>query len=808
MVRRIEKAAVIGSGIMGGGIAALCASAGIPTLLLDIVPFDLKPEEKSNPDARNRIVKAGLEGAKKAKPGLFMDKKVDPDMITIGNLEDDINKLKDVDIIFEVVVENLKIKQDLFAKLEKVMKPTCIVASNTSGLPLAKMAEGRGKAFKEHFLIMHFFNPVRYMKLLELVSGPDTSKEVCEFAEKWGEKVLGKGMVWAKDTPNFIGNRIGVYFIAEAFQLLGKMDVTIPEVDAMFGPTFGLPKTAVFALADLVGLDTIGHLSENSYELLANDEAREVYKIPQFVKDMIAKKQFGNKTKDQGGFYKSEVDMATWKKIKKVINIKTGEHEVFDKKAVVPECAKKAKEAKTLADKQKAILYGSDKGSKFAWNLIAKAAIYTANRVPEISDTIVGIDNAMRWGYAWEAGPFEMWDNIGLEESVKKMEADGMKVPASIKTMLSKGNKTFYKIEKGKKYFYDLVKQEYKPVIFSENCLFLDVFKADKKNVVKENASCSLIDIGDGIFNLEFHSKMNAVNKDMVDFMSIAGEYVKDNGLGMVIGNQAPGIPGAFSAGGDLNFMLGLAKAGKFNEIDSFIKTVHAGIMGTRYSPFPVVAAPFGMTLGGGCEVCLAADRIVAHCELYMGLVEIGAGLVPGGCGMINLWRKFMDSVPGPAKVTDLGGYFVPAFMNVAQAKVSMSAAEARANGFLGPKDRIVYNKDYIIGEAKKEVLRMLDEGYVPPRKKKIPVMGREALGMIYAEMLNMKNGGYITPHMETIAKKIAFCMSGGLVQGGTLVDEEYLMTLEREAFVDLWKTENTQKMAEHILNTGKPLMI
>ncbi len=808
MVRRIEKAAVIGSGIMGGGIAALCASAGIPTLLLDIVPFDLKPEEKSNPDARNRIVKAGLEGAKKAKPGLFMDKKVDPDMITIGNLEDDINKLKDVDIIFEVVVENLKIKQDLFAKLEKVMKPTCIVASNTSGLPLAKMAEGRGKAFKEHFLIMHFFNPVRYMKLLELVSGPDTSKEVCEFAEKWGEKVLGKGMVWAKDTPNFIGNRIGVYFIAEAFQLLGKMDVTIPEVDAMFGPTFGLPKTAVFALADLVGLDTIGHLSENSYELLANDEAREVYKIPQFVKDMIAKKQFGNKTKDQGGFYKSEVDMATWKKIKKVINIKTGEHEVFDKKAVVPECAKKAKEAKTLADKQKAILYGSDKGSKFAWNLIAKAAIYTANRVPEISDTIVGIDNAMRWGYAWEAGPFEMWDNIGLEESVKKMEADGMKVPASIKTMLSKGNKTFYKIEKGKKYFYDLVKQEYKPVIFSENCLFLDVFKADKKNVVKENASCSLIDIGDGIFNLEFHSKMNAVNKDMVDFMSIAGEYVKDNGLGMVIGNQAPGIPGAFSAGGDLNFMLGLAKAGKFNEIDSFIKTVHAGIMGTRYSPFPVVAAPFGMTLGGGCEVCLAADRIVAHCELYMGLVEIGAGLVPGGCGMINLWRKFMDSIPGPAKVTDLGGYFVPAFMNVAQAKVSMSAAEARANGFLGPKDRIVYNKDYIIGEAKKEVLRMLDEGYVPPRKKKIPVMGREALGMIYAEMLNMKNGGYITPHMETIAKKIAFCMSGGLVQGGTLVDEEYLMTLEREAFVDLWKTENTQKMAEHILNTGKPLMI
>ncbi len=808
MVRRIEKAAVIGSGIMGGGIAALCASAGIPTLLLDIVPFDLKPEEKDKKDARNRIVKAGFENAKKAKPGLFMDKKTDPDMITIGNLEDDFDKLKDVDIIFEVVVENLKIKQDLFARVEKVIKPTCIVASNTSGLPLAKMAEGRSAQFKKNFVILHFFNPVRYMKLLELVVGPDTDPEICKFVEQWGEKVLGKGIVWAKDTPNFIGNRIGVYFIAEAFRLIKESDVTIPEIDAMFGPTFGLPKTALFGLADLVGLDTIGHLAENSYQLLVNDEQRDVYQFPQFVKDMIAKKMLGNKTKDQGGFYKSEVDLATWKKIKKVIDVKTGEHKEFDKKAVVPECAKKAKEAKTLAEKQKAILFGSDKASQFAWKLISRAAIYTANRIPEISDTIVGIDNAMKWGYAWEAGPFEMWDNIGLEESVKKMEADGLKVPESIKTMLKKGNKTFYKIEGGKKYYYDLVKQEYKPVIFSENCLFLEVFKADKKNVVMSNDSCSLIDIGDGVFDLEFHSKMNAINKNMVDFMTEAAMYVYKNGVGMVIGNQAPGIPGAFSAGGDLSYMLGLARSGKFSEIDQFIRNVHAGIMGIRYAPFPIVAAPYGMTLGGGCEVCLACDKIVAHAELYMGLVEIGAGLVPGGCGMINLWRKFMESVPGPAKLTDLGGYFVPAFMSVAQAKISMSAAEARANGFLGPKDRIVFNKDYIIGEAKKEVLKMLDEGYVPPRKKKIPVMGREAIGMVHAELLNMKGGGYITPHMETIAKRIAFCMAGGLVNSGTLVDEEYLMTLEREAFVDLWKTENTQKMAEHIMNTGKPLMI
>ncbi|HOS41050.1 MAG TPA: 3-hydroxyacyl-CoA dehydrogenase/enoyl-CoA hydratase family protein [Spirochaetota bacterium] len=807
MVRRIEKAAVIGSGIMGGGIAALLAGAGIPTLLLDIVPFDLKEEEKNNPAARNRIVKAGMDGALKAKPALFYDKK-DADLITLGNLTDDFDKLKDCDLIVEVVVENLKIKQDLFGRVEKIMKKGAIIASNTSGLPLDKMAEGRSKEFKQHFLIMHFFNPVRYMKLLELVAGPDTSKDVCSFVEQFGEKVLGKGIVWAKDTPNFIGNRIGVQLICEAFKLLETEPITIPEVDAMFGPAFGMPNTAVFALADLVGLDTIGHLAKNSYELLVNDERRDLYKLPAYVEKMLEKKMFGNKTKDVGGFYKSEVDMATWKKIKKVLDVKSGEQKEFDKKALVPACAAAAKKAATLAEKQKAILFGNDNGSKFAWKLIASAAIYAANRIPEISDTIVGIDNAMKWGYAWEAGPFEMWDNVGVEESVKKMEADGYKVPESVKKMLAGGNKSFYKIEKGKRLYYDLVGGGYKEVKTSEGMIFLANIKADTKSIVKSNPSCSLIDIGDNVFNLEFHSKMNAINKNMVDFMYEAAQYVYENGIGLVIGNQAPGIPGAFSAGGDLSYMIGLAKDKKFSEIDAFIRNVHTGIMGIRYAPFPVVAAPFGMALGGGCEVCLAADMIVAHCELYMGLVEIGAGLVPGGCGMINLWRKYMEAVPGKAEVTDLAGFFVPAFMNVAQAKVSMSAKEARGLGYLGPKDKIVMNKDFLIGQAKKEVLRMVEDGYAPPAKKPIKVLGEEAMGMVLANLLNMRSGGYITPHMEEIAKRIAFCMSGGNVRSGSLVSEDTLMTLEREAFVDLWKTENTQKMAEHIMTTGKPLMI
>ncbi|PKL40594.1 MAG: 3-hydroxyacyl-CoA dehydrogenase [Spirochaetae bacterium HGW-Spirochaetae-1] len=806
MTRRIEKVAVIGSGIMGGGIAALCAGAGIPTLLLDIVPFDLKDEEKNDPKARNRIVTAGLEGVKKAKPGLIFDKKADLELIKLGNLTDDFDKLAECDLIFEVVVENLKIKQELFGRIDKIRKPTAIVASNTSGLPLAAMSEGRSKGFKENFLIMHFFNPVRYMKLLELVAGPDTKKDVCEFISKWGEKVLGKGIVWGKDTPNFIGNRIGVQLIAEAWSLIKDSDVTVPEVDAMFGPAFGLPKTGVFALADMVGLDTIHHLCENSYELLKNDERRDLYKVPQFINDMIAKKMFGNKTKDVGGFYKSVLDPKTWKKSKLVLNPKTGEQAEFDRKAI-PANVAEAKTKTTLAEKQKAVLAGDSPQAQFAWKLISSSVCYAANRIPEIADTIVEIDNAMKWGYAWEVGPFEMWDNVGLEDTVKRMKADKIAVPANIEKMLASGAKTFYRVQNGKRQYFDFASSQYKDVILSDNMIFLSTLKEAGK-VVKSTPSVSLIDLGDGVFCMEFTTKMNAINGGIVDFIPEVGEIVTKEGIGLVIGNQAPGMPGAFSAGGDLGYMGELAKAGKFAEIDAFIANVHKAIFGQKYAPFPVVAAPYGMTLGGGAETCLAADKIVAHVELFMGLVEIGAGLLPAGGGCTNLWRKMTESKPGCVTITDMADFFLPCFQSIAMAKVSMSAMEARNNGFLGPKDRIIMNKDYLIGEAKKEVLRMVEDGYVPPAKTPIRVMGGAAQGMVDAEMLNMKSGGYITPHMMTIAKKIAYVVSGGDAQPGSYVSEDYMLKLEREAFVELWKTENTQKMAAHILATGKPLMI
>jgi 3-hydroxyacyl-CoA dehydrogenase len=800
MTRRIEKAAVIGSGIMGGGIAALCASAGIKTLLLDIAPFDLKDEEKNDRAAKNRIVEAGLQAQIKAKPAAFMDKKHDIPMIETGNLTDDFDKLKDCDIIFEVVVENLKIKQDLYARIEKVRKPDSIIASNTSGLPIAQMAEGRSKGFKENFLITHFFNPVRYMKILECIAGPETSKEVCDFITKWGEQILGKGIVWGKDTPNFIGNRIGMISICEALILLEKGIITIPEADAIFSKPMGIPGTGIFGLTDFVGADTTDHIADNSYALLVNDEFREKYKTPKFFKDMMAKGMFGNKAKGIGGFYLSGRD-ATGKKFKKVIDIKTLEHVDYDTKAVYP-VVEATKAFKTIPEKIKYIFNNSE----FAMKLLSCEFVYSANRIPEICNTLVEIDNAMKWGYAYEFGPFEMWDAIGLKDSMDNIEKSGYTIPANIKTMLEKGGTSFYKVQSGKKQYWDFASMSYKDVQYSPQMIFLDNIKADKAKIVLGKESASLVDIGDGVFCFEYHTKMNAVNGEIVDLSAEARAYVNKNGLGMVIGNQASGMPGAFSAGVDLKYMLGLATSGKFSEIDRFIANVHSGMQETKYSSYPVVAAPYGLALGGGCETCLWADKIVAHCELYMGLVEVGAGLLPAGGGCVNLWRRLIESPVAP--VTDMLAVFLQAFQQIAMAKVGGSAMDAKKAGFIRPQDRIIFNKDYIIGEAKKEVLRMVEDGYVPPAKTPIKVMGQSAMGAVDANIPDMRAGGQITPHLAHIARTVAYVISGGEAKTGDSISEDYMLKLEREAFVDLWKTENSQKMAEHMATKGKPLFI
>lgn len=799
MNRKIKQAAVIGSGVMGGGIAALLASAGIRTLLLDIVPFDLEDKDKNDPAARNRIAKAGLDTILRSKPSLLMHKK-DADLISIGNLEDDFDKLADCDWIVEVVVENLKIKQELFKRIEPVRRAGSIISSNTSGIPLKSMSEGLSLEFRQHFLGTHFFNPVRYMHLLEIIRGEETLPEVLEFMGDFGERILGKGIVWAKDTPNFVGNRIGVQGMVKAMQLMVDHGLTIPEVDALFGQAMGRPKTAMFKTSDLVGLDTMGHVARNTYELVTDDEERDSFVIPEFVDRMIEKKLLGKKTKS--GFYKTDLT-PEWKVIRKVINPATLEYEEYDKPDFP--CLAAAKKAKTLPEKMKAIVYGDDKGSAYAWKAVASQLIYSANRIPEISDTIVEIDNSMKWGYNFEMGPFETWDAIGVAESVARMEQDNMTVPEKVKKMLAAGNPTFYKTENGRTLFYDFASETYKELAVSSTIVSLKALKGADM-LVKTCPSASLIDLGDGVFCLEFHTKMNALNGEILEFMHEVLDYVDDNGAGLIIGNQAGGMPGAFSAGADLKFMADLAGEKKYEEMDAFLAGGQAGMQRARYASFPVVAAPYGMTLGGGCEICLWADRIVAHAELFMGLVEIGVGLLPGGGGCLNLYRKLTAGIPDAVTDLDLTKFFLPAFMSIAMAKVSMSAAEARSNGFLGPKDRIVFNRDYQIGEAKKEVLKMLDEGYAPPVKRKLKVAGNAAHGMVNAELFNMQTAKYVSEYDVFLARRIAFVISGGDVRANSMVDEDVILQLEREAFVDFWKQEKTIARVEHMLKTGKPL--
>jgi 3-hydroxyacyl-CoA dehydrogenase len=799
MPKKIRSAAVIGSGIMGGGIAALLAGAGIKTLLLDIVPPDLKKEQRSDLLARNRIVKAGLDAALRIQPPLFMSAK-DAERITIGNLEDDFEKLANCDWIVEVVVENLKIKQDLLKRIEPVRNKSAIVSTNTSGIPLKAMSKGLSKEFRQHFLGTHFFNPVRYMKLLEIIAGEETLPEILEFMADFGERILGKGIVWAKDTPNFVGNRIGVQGMVKAMQLMLEEGVSIPEVDALFGPAMGRPRTGMFKTADIVGLDTLAHVAKNTYEMIEQDEDRESFVLPEFVSTMIQKNWLGKKS--QSGFYKTELT-PDWQKIRKVIDPATLEYA----EAKTPElpCLAAAQKAKTLPEKMQAVVYGKDRGANFAWKAVANNLIYAARRIPEISDTIVDIDNAMRWGFNLEMGPFETWDAIGLQTSVARMEKEGFQVPAKVKKMLKAGHTSFYKLENGTVFYYDFESESYKQRVVSENIISLAAVKARGK-VVKTTQSASLIDLDDGVFCLEFHTKMNALNQQIVEAIHETREFVETEGIGLVVGNQAGGMPGAFSAGANLADLSVAAKEKRFDDIEWLVKNLQYGLHGLRYASFPVVAAPYGLTLGGGCEVCLAADKIVAHAELYMGQVEIGVGLVPAGGACLNLWKKFLSAVPEVVTDFDLAKFFLPVFMAVAMAKVSASAADARTNGFLGPRDRIVFNRDHLIGEAKKDVLKMVDEGYAPPPKRKIKVLGQAAQGMVNAEVSNMLSGKFISEYDAFLAKKIAFIISGGDVRDNAEVEEDVILTLEREAFCELLKEEKTMARIQHMLATGKPL--
>jgi len=798
-VKKIKHAGVIGAGIMGGGVAALLASAGIETLLLDIVPPNLEDDEKKDPVARNRFAINGLKAVQKSKPPLLTHPKA-AGLIQVGNIEDDLKKLAHCDWMVEVVVEDLDVKQKLFKRIQKVWRPGTIVSSNTSGIPLAQISEGLKPEFCQHFLGTHFFNPVRYMTLLELIPGPDTAPEILTDMAAFGETVLGKGIVWGKDTPNFVANRIGVQGMVQAMRAMVEEGVTIPEVDTLFGPGLGRPKTAMFKTGDLVGIDTLVHVANNTYNLIPADEARESFKVPPFVLKMAEQKLLGNKT--GAGFYKKEFD-AKGKPVKLAINPETLAYEPFENPRF--DCIDRAKAAKTLPEKIKAIVYGEDRGAKFAWMVLAANLIYSANRIPEIADTIVEIDNAMRWGFNFTLGPFETWDAIGVQTGVDKMVADGMEVPEAITTMLKNGCDSFYSTQEGKKLFYDFASQTYQPAPESEGVLTLAALKA-KGQIAQSCDSADLVDLGDGVFCLEFKTKMNVLNEEVIDFVKSTLPFVEENGVGLVIGNQAGGVPGAFSAGADLKFMGRYAMQGQWDKVAAFVEKAQNNIMAARYSHVPIVAAPFGLTFGGGCEICLgAADRIVAHSELYMGLVEVGVGLLPAAGGCLYLWRKLTESIPEGVDVVDLAPWFLRAFKTIAMGKVSGSAADACRLGFLGPNDRIVANRMHLISEAKKEVLRLAD-GYRPITKQPVRVIGAAAQGMVNAELHNMQSGGYVSEYDSFIGRKVAHVISGGQVRSGAEIDEGVILAEERKAFIELWKQEKTWDRVEHMLKTGRRL--
>ena len=515
---------------------------------------------------------------------------------------------------------------------------------------------------------------------------------------------------------------------------------------------------------------------------------------------MIADNLLGKKTR--AGFYKTELT-PEWKKVRKVLNPETFEYEEYAPAAF--DCLTAAKAARSLPEKMKAVVYGEDRGARYAWRVVANNLIYSANRIPEIADTILEIDNAMKWGFNFEMGPFETWDAIGLEASVAKMEADGLQVPEKIKAMLAGGHTAFYKREQGSVSFFDFDSQSYKDVKISADIISLASLKA-ADGVVLENESASLVDLGDGVYCLELHTKMNALNQEVVEFLDVVRQEVDANAAGLVIGNQAGGMPGAFSAGANLADVAMAVQAGEFEALEAMIKGLQYGLLNLRYAPFPVVSAPFGLALGGGCELCLAADRIVAHAELYMGLVEIGVGLLPAGGGCLNLWRKHIESIPASVADVDLAKFYIPVLMAIATAKISSSAADARANGFLGPRDRIVFNRDHLIGEAKKEVLKMVQDGYGPPIKQPIKVMGQAAKGMANVQIADMASGGFVTEYDAFLARRIATVIGGGEVRDSGMVSEDTILTLERQAFIEFLKEEKTQARIEHMLKTGKPL--
>ncbi|WP_026688439.1 3-hydroxyacyl-CoA dehydrogenase/enoyl-CoA hydratase family protein [Alteribacter aurantiacus] len=794
MVGRIGKVAVLGSGVMGSGIAAHLANIGIPSLLLDIVPRELtEVEEKKgltldDKVVRNRLASEAIAKLQKQKPAPLA-KKSNVSLITPGNMDDDMEKLADVDWIVEVVVENLEIKKKVYENVEKYRKPGTIVSSNTSGISIEAMSEGRSEDFKAHFLGTHFFNPPRYLKLLEVIPTKSTKPEVFEFMKTFGEDVLGKGVVEAKDTPNFIANRIGTYGLLVTVREMTKGGYSVGEVDSVTGPAIGRPKSATFRTLDVVGLDTFLHVAKNVYDQVDGEE-KDVFDPPAFMKEMAEKGWLGSKS-GQGFFLKKKGEKGS-----EILELDYNTMEYVERKKLKAPSVQQSKQAKGKAAKLKALVYADDRAGELVWNILKPVLLYSAEKAYEIADDVKAIDDAMKWGFGWELGPFETWDAIGVEKSVERLEAEGETVPAWVKEMLQSGKSSFY--GEDQEFFHngEYVKPDINPKVIN-----LKTLKKEDSNVIMKNAGASLIDIGDGVVNLEFTSPNNSIGLDVVQMISKSLDEVEKNYKGLVISNQGKN----FCVGANLMMILMEAQDMNYPEIDLVVRQFQQTMAKVRYSGKPVVVGTHGMTLGGGAELSMPASSIQASQETYMGLVEVGVGLIPGGGGNKELYLRHVESLPEGSNI-DLQAIANQVFEKIAMAKVGTSAQEAQELGYLRPQDGISVNGDHLLHDAKQKVLHLANSGYQPPERKKIKVVGETGYATMLQGAKALHFGNHISDHDLKIAQKLAFVLAGGRVPKGTEVDEQYLLDLEREAFLSLVAEPKTQQRMQYMLTKGKPL--
>jgi 3-hydroxyacyl-CoA dehydrogenase len=799
MSRHIKKVAVLGSGVMGSRIACHFANIGCEVLLLDISPSELNDKEKtkkkelSDPEVRNRIVNDALTFALKSKPSPIYRKNF-AKRIETGNFDDDLSKISDCDWVIEVIIERLDIKMQLFEKVEKYRKPGTIISSNTSGIPIHMMLEGRSDDFKSNFCGSHFFNPPRYLQLLEIIPTPDTSSELVDFLMDYGSKFLGKKTVLCKDTPAFIANRVGVYSIMSLFHMVDELGLTVEEVDKLSGPVLGRPKSATFRTCDVVGLDTLVHVANGLKENCPDDEEKHLFDLPPYIKTMVDNNWLGSKSGQ--GFYKKEKDENGKRKIF-ALDLKTLEYKPSQK--VKFPTLEMTKPIDDLTQRTKMLLMGQDKAGEFYRKAFAGVFAYVSNRLPEISDDLYKIDDALKAGFGWELGPFETWDIVGLDKGLELISKEGKTASSWVTEMSKNGVKSFYKSEGGKKMYYNTSKQEYQIIPGTEGRVILDSLREDNK--VWGNSDTTLVDIGDGILNLEFHTKMNTIGGGVIEGVNKAIDLVEKSHKGLVISNTGQN----FSAGANVGMIFMMAVEQEYDELNFAVKAFQDTMMRLRYCNIPVIVAPHNLALGGGCEMSMHADKVVAHAELYMGLVEFGVGLIPGGGGSKEFAKRLSDELSeGDIRINKLR----EKFLTIGQAKVATSAYEAFDLGYLREGvDEVVVSRDYQLTRAKAACLEMANKGYVAPkREKNITILGQEGLGIVYVGSNSMLSGNYMSEHDGVISEKLGFVLCGGDLSERTVVSEQYLLDLERKAFVELCMERKSLERLESLVKTGKIL--